>query len=140
MKRTSKARWNGDLNTGHGNLTTDSLVLNKTPYSFNSRFADGTGTNPEELLAAAHAGCYTMALSYALSQSGLKANDLVTTADVSFDLTKGGITSIELSLEATLIEGLSEKAFLEYAKTAKENCFLSVALASVAISLNVNYH
>ena len=139
MKRTSKAHWNGDLNTGQGNLTTDSLVLNKTPYSFNSRFADGTGTNPEELLAAAHAGCFTMALTYALSESGLKAGDLATTAHVTVDLKKGGITDIELNLEASPIDGVTEKTFLEYATAAKENCPLSVALATVAIRLNVNY-
>ena len=91
MKRSSKAHWNGDLDTGHGELTTDSLVLNKTQYSFNTRFADGIGTNPEELLAAAHAGCFTMALAYALSQLGLKAGDMETTATVAVDCQKVGL-------------------------------------------------
>ncbi|WP_316828980.1 OsmC family peroxiredoxin, partial [Pedobacter miscanthi] len=67
MKRTAKAFWHGDLKAGHGHLTTQSGVLNETPYSFNTRFAEGSGSNPEELLAAAHAGCFTMAISYALS-------------------------------------------------------------------------
>jgi osmotically inducible protein OsmC len=139
MKRSSKALWNGDLNTGHGELTTDSLILNMTPYSFNTRFGDVTGTNPEELLAAAHAGCFTMALTYALSQSGYKAGDLETTASVSADLAKGGITSIALTLNAAPIVGLSAAAFLEYATGAKQNCLLSKALSSVEISLNINY-
>ncbi|WP_298737970.1 OsmC family peroxiredoxin [uncultured Chitinophaga sp.] len=139
MKRSSKALWNGDLSTGHGELTTDSLVLNKTQYSFNTRFGDVIGTNPEELLAAAHAGCFTMALAYALSKAGLKPGALETTATVNADLAKGGITGIELTLNAAHIEGLSAEAFLEYAADAKLNCLLSKALASVEISLNVNY-
>lgn len=138
MKRSSKAHWNGDLSTGHGELTTDSLVLNKTQYSFNTRFGDVIGTNPEELLAAAHAGCFTMALSYALSQLGLKAGDLETTATVTVDLPKG-ITGIELTLNAPAIDGLSAEAFLEHATAAKQNCLVSKALAGVEINLNVNY-
>ncbi len=139
MKRSAKAHWSGDLNTGHGELTSDSRVLDKTQYSFNSRFADGIGTNPEELLAAAHAGCFTMALAYALSQKGTLANDLETIASVSVDLAKGGITGIELTLNATAIEGLSAEAFLEVADASKKNCPVSKALTGVAISLNVNY-
>ena len=140
MRRSSKAHWNGDLSTGHGELTTDSLVLNQTRYSFNTRFADGIGTNPEELLAAAHAGCFTMALTYALSQAGLKVTDLDTTAVVAVDLSKSSITGIELTLEASPIDGLSEDAFLQYAIGAKQNCLLSKALAGVVISLNVKYN
>lgn len=139
MKRSSKAHWNGDLNSGHGELTTDSLVLNNTQYSFNTRFNDGIGTNPEELLAAAHAGCFTMALTYALSQLGFKAGDLETTAAVAVDLSKGGITGIELTLNASPIKGLSSGAFLEHATAAKQNCPISKALGGVAISLKVNY-
>lgn len=139
MKRSSKAHWNGDLNTGRGELTTQSGVLNKTQYSFNTRFGDGVGTNPEELLAAAHAGCFTMALTYALSQLKITANDLETTAVVNVDLSKGGITSIELTLNASPIEGLSEQAFIQHANDAKQNCLLSKALSSVAIGLQVNY-
>ncbi len=108
MKRSAKAHWNGDLNTGHGELTTQSPVLDQTQYSFNTRFANGIGSNPEELLAAAHAGCFTMSLAYALSQLGFKPNDLDTTAEVAVDLAKGGLTGIELHLSASAIEGLSE--------------------------------
>jgi lipoyl-dependent peroxiredoxin len=139
MKRSASAHWTGDLNTGHGELTSDSRVLEKTHYSFNTRFADGIGTNPEELLAAAHAGCFTMALAYALSQKGTRANELETKASVSIDLAKGGITGIELSLNATAIEGLSEDDFMEIANAAKQNCPISKALAGVAISLVVGY-
>ena len=139
MRRSSKAHWNGDLSTGYGELTTDSLVLNKTRYSFSTRFADGSGTNPEELLAAAHAGCFTMALTYALSQSGWKVADLDTTATVTVDLSKASMTAIELTLDASPIDGLSEEAFLQYAIAAKQNCLVSKALTGVMISLHINY-
>jgi osmotically inducible protein OsmC len=139
MKRTAKAHWNGDLNTGRGNLTTESLVLDQTQYSYNTRFADGIGANPEELLAAAHAGCFTMALAYALSQLGFKPNDLDTTAAVAVDLAKGGLTGIELTLDAAAIDGLSESEFVKHAEAAKQNCPVSKALTGVAISLNVHY-
>jgi len=139
MKRTAKAHWTGDLNTGHGELTSDSAVLNKTQYSFRTRFADGVGTNPEELMAAAHAGCFTMSLAYALSQKGFLANDLETTAAVTVDLSKGGFTGIELTLDATPIDGLSEEQFLEIAAASEQNCPVSKALAGVKITLAVNY-
>ncbi len=139
MKRTAKANWTGDLNTGHGELTTESTVLNQTQYSFNTRFAQGVGSNPEELVAAAHAGCFTMSLVYALSQKGFRANELETTAAVSVDLAKGGFTGIDLTLNATPIEGLSEEAFLEVANTSEKNCPVSKALAGVDITLTVNY-
>jgi osmotically inducible protein OsmC len=139
MKRTAKAHWTGDLNTGRGDLTTESTVLNQTQFSFNTRFAQGVGANPEELLAAAHAGCFTMSLAYALSQKGLHANELETTATVSVDLSIGSITGIDLTLNASSIEGLPEADFLGFALSAKQNCLLSKALASVNITLNVNY-
>ncbi|MBT1706253.1 OsmC family peroxiredoxin [Chryseosolibacter indicus] len=139
MKRSSKAHWIGDLNTGHGELTTQSLVLNKTQYSFNTRFADGIGTNPEELLAAAHAGCFTMALTYALSQLKLAVKDLETTAVVTVDLAKGGITGIDLTLNASAIAGLSEVAFHQHAHAAKQNCLVSKALGGIEINLTINY-
>jgi len=139
MKRTAKAHWTGDLNTGHGELTTESTVLNQTQYSYNSRFAQGVGSNPEELLAAAHAGCFTMALAYALSQKGFTANELETTAAVSVDLSKGGITGIELTLNASAIIGLSGETFLAIAHASERNCPVSKALTGVKITLNVDY-
>lgn len=139
MKRTAKASWAGDLNSGHGELTTESKILNQTPYSFNTRFADGIGSNPEELLAAAHAGCFTMSLAYTLSEKGFSAIQLETNAAVTVDLAKGGFTAIELFLNASAIEGMSEEAFLEHATLSKQNCPVSKALAGVSITLNVKY-
>jgi lipoyl-dependent peroxiredoxin len=139
MKRTANAHWNGNLKGGKGNLSTQSTTLNNTQYSFNTRFADGVGTNPEELLAAAHAGCFTMALSATLEQAGFIANDLDTKATVIVDPATLTITSIILDLSAASIPGLSAEQFNAFAKGAKENCILSKALAAVSITLNVNY-
>lgn len=139
MKRTANAQWQGDLKTGHGTLTTQSHVLDKTQYSFNTRFADGIGTNPEELIAAAHAGCFTMALAYAISQKGLQAGELNTTAVVSLDMATSSINLIELSLNATTIDGLSAEAFEEIAFEAKKHCVISKALAGIDIQLTVSY-
>jgi osmotically inducible protein OsmC len=86
MKRTANAHWNGTLQAGQGEITTQSTVLNKTQYSFKTRFADGIGTNPEELLAAAHAGCFTMAVGAALTQAGFTPNDLTTDAILDLDM------------------------------------------------------
>jgi lipoyl-dependent peroxiredoxin len=139
MKRTANAHWNGNLKEGKGNLSTQSTTLNTTQYSFNTRFADGVGTNPEELLGAAHAGCFTMALSATLEQAGFVANDLDTKATVEVNLQTLTITSITLDLVAVPIQGLSAEQFQGFAKAAKENCLLSKALAAVAITLNVTY-
>jgi osmotically inducible protein OsmC len=139
MKRTAKAFWQGDLKIGHGTLSTQSQVLDQTQYSFNTRFADGIGTNPEELLAAAHAGCFTMSIAYALSQQKFYPGDLNTTAAVSLDMATGSISLIELELSATAIEGLSPEKFQEIALQAKKNCVISKALAGVQIELTVNY-
>lgn len=139
MKRIAKAFWQGDLKAGHGSLTTQSRVLDQTQYSFNTRFADGTGTNPEELLAAAHAGCFTMAIAHALSQKSYSPGELNTTAAVTLDMSTGSISLIELELSATLIEGLSPEDFQEIALQAKNNCLISKALAGVKIELTVQY-
>lgn len=139
MKRTANAHWNGNLKEGKGTISTQSTTLNKTQYSFNTRFAEGVGTNPEELLGAAHAGCFTMALSATLEQAGFVANDLDTKATVELNPSTLSITAITLDLTAAAIAGLSAEQFNAFAKAAKENCPLSKALASVAITLNVNY-
>ncbi len=139
MKRTANAHWNGNLKEGKGNLSTQSTTLNKTQYSFNTRFAEGVGTNPEELLGAAHAGCFTMALSAALEQKGFIANDLDTKATVELDMSTLTISHITLDLTAAPINGLNADQFNAFAKGAKENCLLSKALAAVSITLNVNY-
>src|ERR1700710_906033 len=103
MKRTAHAHWNGTLQEGKGELTTQSSTLNNTQYSFKTRFADGVGTNPEELIAAAHAGCFTMAVGAALSKAGFTPNDLTTEAVLELDMAALAITGIHLELKGTAI-------------------------------------
>jgi osmotically inducible protein OsmC len=139
MKRTADARWKGNLKEGNGNITTQSTVLNETQYSFNARFADGVGTNPEELLGASHAGCFTMALSAVLTQQGITANELHTRAIVELDPAAQKIAGIQLELTASAIEGVSEETFTAAAEGAKANCPISKALAATPITLTVKY-
>ncbi len=138
MKRTAHAHWNGTFQDGKGDLTTQSTTLNKTQYSFKTRFADGVGTNPEELIAAAHAGCFTMAVGYGLSTAGFTPGDLDTTATLDLDTTTFSIAGIHLDLKASKIEGVSEEKFMEIAEGSKANCIVSKAL-SVPITLSVTY-
>lgn len=126
MKRTASAHWEGDLKAGKGNLSTQSTVLNKTQYSFSTRFADGVGTNPEELLGASHAGCFTMAVSAALSQAGFTPTSLDTVASVTLEnLT---VTGVHLSIKGK-VPNLSGPQFSEIAKGAEKNCIISRALS-----------
>ncbi|MFA6087325.1 OsmC family protein [Mucilaginibacter sp.] len=138
MKRTANAHWNGTLQEGKGEITTQSTILNKTQYSFKTRFADGVGTNPEELIAAAHAGCFTMAVGAALSQAGITPGDLTTDAILDLDMQALEIKGIHLELKASLIDGVDEAKFKEVAEGAKAGCIVSKAL-SVPITLNVTY-
>jgi osmotically inducible protein OsmC len=138
MKRTAKAHWNGNLKEGKGEISAQSTVLNETPYSFKTRFESGIGTNPEELIAAAHAGCFTMAVSATLERAGFLANDLETEATLDVDLTNLKITGIHLDLKASLIDGVSAEAFQEIAEGAKANCIVSKAL-NVPVTLSVSY-
>lgn len=138
MKRTSKAHWNGNLMEGKGEISTQSTILNNTQYSFKTRFADGVGTNPEELLAAAHAGCFTMAISAALTQAGFTANDINTEAILDLDLQALVINGIHLEVKGSPIDGVSEQTFKQIAEGAKAGCIISKAL-SVPITLNVQY-
>ena len=138
MKRTAKAHWNGNLKEGKGEISTQSTILNQTPYSFKTRFESGIGTNPEELIAAAHAGCFTMSVSATLERAGFLANDLNTEAILEVDLADLKVTGIHLDLKASLIDGVSAEAFREIAEGAKANCIVSKAL-SVPITLNVSY-
>lgn len=124
MKRNATAVWNGTIKEGSGHLTTDSKVLEKTQYSFNSRFAEGIGTNPEELMAAAHAGCFTMKLSADLTEAGFNPTSLEAKATVSLD--NGVITSSHLVLQAS-IPGIENTQFQEIAAGAKANCPVSKA-------------
>jgi len=138
MKRTAHAHWNGTLKDGQGEISSQSTILNNTQYSFKTRFAEGIGTNPEELIAAAHAGCFTMAVSAALSQSGFTPGDLSTDAILDLDMTALSITGIHLELKGARIEGVSDEKFKEVAEGAKANCIISKAL-NVPITLNVSY-
>jgi osmotically inducible protein OsmC len=123
---------------GKGEITTQSTTLNNTQYSFKTRFADGVGTNPEELIGAAHAGCFTMAVGAALSQAGITPGDLNTDAIVDFNMQTLTIDGIHLELKGSPIDGVSEEKFKEIAEGAKANCIISRAL-SVPITLGVTY-
>jgi len=138
MKRTAKAHWNGTLKEGTGTITTQSTTLNNTQYSFKTRFADGVGTNPEELIAAAHAGCFTMAVGAALSQAGFTPGDLDTEAILELDMVALSITAIHLELKASAIDGVSAEQFQEIAEGAKANCIISKVL-NAPITLGVSY-
>lgn len=131
VKRRAGAVWNGSGKEGHGALTTQSTVLNKTQYSFNTRFAEGIGTNPEELMAAAHAGCFTMKLSFVLGEAGFIPEELATDCVITFE--NGAITQSHLVLKAR-VPGITEDQFLKAAQEAKENCPVSQVLrASISL-------
>ena len=126
MKRSASAYWRGDLRAGKGQISTESGVLDQTPYSFSTRFESGKGTNPEELVAAAHAGCFTMALSAELGKLGVTPESLHTTATVTLEKTDAGftVTGIHLDVHAT-IPGADPAAFDTATKNAKEGCPIS---------------
>ena len=138
MKRTAKAHWKGNLKEGKGEISSQSTVLNQTPYSFKTRFDSGIGTNPEELIASAHAGCFTMSISAALEGVGFIANDLNTEATLDVDFANLKIVSIHLEVKASLIDGVSAETFQKIAEGAKANCIISKAL-NVPITLSVSY-
>jgi lipoyl-dependent peroxiredoxin len=129
MIRKAKAVWRGTGRAGNGDLSTDSGVLSKSPYSFKTRFENEKGTNPEELIAAAHAGCFTMALAFRLQQAGFTPTELSTEAAVSLDPDGEGfrITRSALTLRAQ-VPNLSEAAFAQLAKEAELNCPVSKVL------------
>jgi osmotically inducible protein OsmC len=126
MQRIGSAHWTGGLKDGHGTVSTASGVLKDTQYSFGTRFENGVGTNPEELLGAAHAGCFSMALSGQLEAVGLKAKSIDTKATVTLEKTEGGfgITSVHLELDAYIPGGDQEK-FNTAANNAKAGCPVS---------------
>ena len=127
MKRNATAVWNGSGKEGSGHLTTQSTVLNKTQYSFNSRFADGVGTNPEELVAAAHAGCFTMKLSFVLGAAGFTADEINTNCVITLDPAAGAITESHLTVSAK-VPGCSKEQFDAAVSDAKANCPISKLL------------
>jgi osmotically inducible protein OsmC len=125
MKRTATALWTGSGKDGNGKLTTQSKTLSNTQYSYKSRFEQGTGTNPEELVAAAHAGCFAMKLSFVLGEAGFTPDSLEVTAEVTLE--SGTITESHLTLKAK-IPGISAEKFKESAEDAKANCPISKLL------------
>lgn len=129
MKRNATARWQGDLKTGKGSISSDSGVLDATQYSFGTRFENGKGTNPEELIAAAHAGCFSMALSMILGNAGHTADRIDTKATVSLEQADGGfsITRVHLEVEAR-VPGADQATFDKAANDAKAGCPVSKAL------------
>jgi osmotically inducible protein OsmC len=127
--RTGSAEWNGDLRSGSGTVSVESGVLSGSQYSFRTRFEDGPGTNPEELIAAAHAGCFSMALGNILGEAGHVADSIATTARVTLRPPEG-ITAIELETEGR-VPGIDQQQFADFANQAKEGCPVSKALAAV---------
>jgi osmotically inducible protein OsmC len=126
MVRKASAVWNGSLKEGKGTISTESRVLSKTHYSFSTRFENGSGTNPEELIAAAHAGCFTMALSAQLGNAGITPESLETTAAVTMEKLEAGFTITKVHLDVTArIPGADKAAFEKAAENAKAGCPIS---------------
>jgi len=125
MKRTATANWKGTGKDGKGVVSTASTVLNKAQYSFNSRFAEGVGTNPEELVAAAHSGCFAMKLSFVLNEAGFTPDDLTVTCAINFE--NGAIIESHLDLKAK-VPGITKEKFDACAADAKANCPISKLL------------
>jgi osmotically inducible protein OsmC len=126
MKRSASAHWQGGLKDGKGTVSTESGVLSGTQYSFSTRFESGKGTNPEELIGAAHAGCFSMALSGQLGNAGLTAESIDTTATVTFEKLEAGFTVTEIHLKLVAkIPGADKAAFETAANNAKTGCPIS---------------
>ncbi|MBT9239070.1 OsmC family protein [Pseudomonas inefficax] len=136
MKKTASAIWQGGLKDGKGLLSTESGALKQNPYGFNTRFEGSSGTNPEELIGAAHAGCFSMALSMMLGEAGLTPDRIDTAAEVTLDKQADGfaITAVHLVLRAK-VPGASEAQFLQIADKAKAGCPVSKVL-NAKISLD----
>ena len=136
MKRKASAHWQGNLKEGKGTISTDSGVLSDTQYSFNTRFAEGKGTNPEELIAAAHAGCFSMALSNELGKAGFTPGSIKTSAAVTLEQTAAGfaITAVHLDVAAR-VSGASAQQFEAAANAAKAGCPVSKVL-NAAITMD----
>jgi len=126
MVRHATAVWNGSGKEGNGHLTTQSNVLSQTPYSFNTRFTDVTGTNPEELVAAAHAGCFTMKVSFLLNEAGFTADSLQTKCEITLE--NGAITKSHLVIEGK-VPGVEDQKFQDIVQNAAQNCIISKLFA-----------
>src|ERR1700674_4573632 len=138
MKRSASAAWKGGLKDGKGTVSTDSGVLSKVPYNFSKRFENEKGTNPEELIAAAHAACFSMALSLFLGEGGMTAGSIETTATVSLDQVSGGFAVTSSHLQTTVkIPNADKAAFQKAVETAKSGCPIS-KLLNATITLDAN--
>ena len=136
ISRHATAHWEGDLKTGRGQLSTpQSGLMENTRYAFNSRFGDEKGTNPEELIAAAHAGCFTMALSARLTEAGHPPTRLDTRADIDLSMENGPLLSQIRLKDSAEVPGIDDAKFQAIAEDAKQNCPVSKALSAVPISL-----
>ncbi|HKM89933.1 MAG TPA: OsmC family protein [Candidatus Acidoferrales bacterium] len=140
MIRKASAVWNGNLKDGKGTVTTESGALAHTPYSFRSRFETGTGTNPEELIAAAHAGCFTMALSAQLTGAGLTPETIATSAALTLEMVEKSWTVTKIHLDVTArVPGASAESFAKTAADAKANCPISRLLkAEITMKATLN--
>lgn len=136
MKRHAKAIWEGTGKEGKGSLTTKSTLLSDAQYSFRTRFEDGVGTNPEELVAAAHAGCFSMKLAFILNGAGYTANKIDTKCDITLDVPAGAVTNAHLTLNAS-VDGITAEKFAELAEEAKVSCPIS-KLLNAELSLDAN--
>ncbi len=136
MKRTASAEWNGGIKDGKGTISTESGVLKDAQYSFGTRFENGTGTNPEELIAAAHAGCFSMALSGQLGGAGMTPENIRTSAAVTLEKVEGGftITAVHLEVVAKIL-GANQQSFETAANNAKTGCPISKVL-NAKITMN----
>ena len=136
MDRSASAVWHGSLKEGNGTISTQSGTLKGTQYSFKARFADGVGTNPEELIAAAHAGCFTMALSGEITKAGLTPDTIETTATLTLDVHEAPtITKIHLTTKAK-VPGIDKAKFAELAHNAEVGCPVSRVLKAAEITLD----
>lgn len=134
IKHRASAVWKGTVKEGNGALTTKSKVFEDQPYSFHTRFEDGQGTNPDELIAASHAGCFAMAFSMLLGNAGFTPDYINTSAEVTMDPDKLELTTSHLTVSAK-VPGIEEEQFLEIANSAKEGCPISKVL-NLAISMD----
>lgn len=134
MKKTASAVWTGEVKTGKGSISTQTGVLRDAPYGFKARFEDGPGTNPEELIGAAHAGCFSMALSMMLGEENLTPDRIETTASVTLDPGALEITTIHLDVKAK-VPGANDATFQRIATAAKEGCPVSKVLKGATITM-----
>ncbi|WP_421418607.1 OsmC family protein [Pseudoalteromonas lipolytica] len=140
IKKTAHSSWSGDIKSGKGSISTQSGALDKQPYGFNTRFEGKAGTNPEELVAAAHSSCFSMALSLALTEAGFTADDITTKASVSLDEVDDGFEVSHIALEVTAkIADISEETFNELCQQTKQGCPISKLMnAEISLSQKLN--